>query len=266
MVIGAARTPTGRRGGLLSSVHPISLLAQVQSAVLDRTQIDPADVGQVVGGCVGQVGAQTGNVTRNAWLAAGLPITVPGTTIDSQCGSSQQATNLAYSLIRSGVVDVAMACGVEVMSLVPMGSTVPKDPIVGKPVNRDYWKHHEFTSQFEGAERIAEKWGIARADCDAFGKRSQDRAIEAWSDGRFSSRIVEVSLPGESGDVLGLTRDEGLRETTLEALGALKPTGRTDGVHTAGTSSQIADGAAAVVLSTRDWAQSRDCEPLADHP
>ena len=119
---------------------------------------------------------QAMNVTRNAWLTAGLPMEVAATTVDAQCGSSQQATNLAYAMVASGVVDAAVACGVELMSRVPMGSTIPKDPNVGKPVNKNYWAHYEFTSQFEGAERIAETRGLTRADCDAFGKQSQDRA------------------------------------------------------------------------------------------
>jgi acetyl-CoA C-acetyltransferase len=132
---------------------------------------------------------QAMNVTRNAWLTAGLPITVPATTVDAQCGSSHQATNLAYSLVASGVVEAAVACGVELMSRVPMGSTVPKDPNVGKPVNKNYWQQHELTSQFEGAERIAEGRGITRRDCDEFGKLSQDRAALAWMEHRFASQL-----------------------------------------------------------------------------
>ena len=123
--------------------------------------MDPAEVGQVVGGCVGQVGMQTMNVTRNAWLAAGLPLEVAATTVDAQCGSSQQATNMAYSLVKSGIVDSAVSCGVELMTKVPMGATIPKDPKVGLPVNQRYWEHYEWTSQFEGAERIAAQWGIS---------------------------------------------------------------------------------------------------------
>ena len=180
VIVSAVRTPFGRRGGGLSAAHALDVLGLVQRAALDRAGVDPALVGQVVGGCVGQVGMQSMNVTRNAWLAAGLPIEVPATTVDTQCGSSQQATGLAHALIAGGVVDVAVACGVELMSQVPMGSTVPTDPSVGKPINRNYWAQHEFTSQFEGAERIAEKWGITRADCDGFGKQSQDRAATAW--------------------------------------------------------------------------------------
>jgi acetyl-CoA C-acetyltransferase len=241
VIVESVRTPFGKRGGGMSTLHAIDVLGEVQRALFDRSRVNPADVGQVVGGCVGQVGMQAMNVTRNAWLTAGLPIEVPATTVDSQCGSSQQATTIAYSLVRSGMVDVAVACGVEMMSQVPMGSSVPQQPNVGKPVNKKYWAQHEFTSQFEGAERIAEKWGITRADCDQFGKRSQDLAAQAWREERFSTQIIPVG---------GISRDEGMRETTLEALGGLKPTGRPDGVHTAATSSQISDGAAAVLMMT----------------
>ncbi len=176
VIVEAVRTAFGRRGGALSEFHAIDVLGAAQRAVIERAGIDPTEVGQVVGGCVAQVGMQAMNVTRNAWLTSGLPIDVPSTTIDAQCGSSQQATNVAYSLVRSGVVDVAVGCGVELMSQVPMGSSVPKEPNVGKPINKNYWAHHEFTSQFEGAERIADKWGISRQECDEFGKLSQDRA------------------------------------------------------------------------------------------
>jgi acetyl-CoA C-acetyltransferase len=254
VIIEAVRTPFGKRGGGLSNLHAIDVLGAVQRSLFERTGVNPADVGQIVGGCVGQVGMQAMNVTRNAWLTAGLPVEVPATTVDAQCGSSQQATTLAYSLLRSGMVQGAVACGVEMMSQVPMGSTVPQQPSVGKPVNKNYWAHHEFTSQFEGAERIAEKWGITRADCDQFGKRSQDLAAQAWHEDRFASQVIPV------GDV---SRDEGMRETTLEALAGLKPTGRPDGVHTAATSSQISDGAAAVLMMTAKRASELRVSPLA---
>jgi acetyl-CoA C-acetyltransferase len=253
----AVRTPIGKRNGGLSSLHSIDLLATAQQVLMERSGIDPAEVGQVVGGCVGQVGMQALNVTRTAWLNAGLPLEVAATTVDAQCGSSQQATQLAYSLVASGVVDVAVSCGVEVMSRVPLGSTIPRDPDVGRPVNRRYRERYEMTSQFEGAERMAERWGITRADCDAFGKLSQDRAARAWAEDRFGTQIVPIEAPdlGDDGKPARTThlvsRDEGLRATTLEALAALRPTGRADGVHTAGTSSQISDGASAVLLMTK---------------
>jgi acetyl-CoA C-acetyltransferase len=268
VIVEAVRTPFGKRNGGLSTMHSLDLLGVAQRAVVERSGIDPAEIGQVVGGCVGQVGMQSMNVTRGAWLTAGLPLEVPATTVDAQCGSSQQATGLAYALVASGVVDAAVACGVELMSRVPMGSTTPKDPDAGKPVNKNYWQHYEFTSQFEGAERIAEKWGITRADADRFGKESQDRAAAAWAEDRYGTQLVAVDAPdlGEDGKPTGTThqvvRDEGLRETTLEALANLKPTGRENGVHTAGTSSQISDGASAVLLMTREKADALGLTPL----
>ena len=269
VIVDAVRTPIGRRHGELAGMHAIDLLGLVQAELFTRTGVDPAEVGQVVGGCVGQVGMQSMNVARNAWLAAGLPLTVAATTVDAQCGSSQQATSLAYSLVASGVVESAVACGVEIMSRVPMGSTIPREPNVGKPVNKHYWEHYEFTSQFEGAERIADKWGITRSDCDAFGKQSQDRAGVAWSEDRFASQLVPVDAPildaegKPTGETRRVTRDGGLRDTTLEGLANLKPVARPDGVHTAGSSSQIADGAGAVLLMTREKATALGLTPLA---
>ena len=269
VIVEAVRTPIGRRNGGLATMHSIDALGAVQRELFERSGVDPTEVGQVVGGCVGQVGMQAMNVTRNAWLAAGLPRDVAASTVDAQCGSSQHATNLAYALVASGVVDTAVGCGVELMSRVPMGSTVPREPSVGKPVNRTYWEHYEFTSQFEGAERIAEGRGITRADCDAFGKLSQDRAARAWAQGCFEGQVVPIEAPDldEDGKPTGTTHrvavDEGLRDTTIEGLAQLKPTGREDGVHTAGTSSQIADGAGAVLLMTREKAESIGATPLA---
>ncbi|MCZ7531301.1 MAG: steroid 3-ketoacyl-CoA thiolase [Acidimicrobiia bacterium] len=268
VIVEAVRSPLGKRNGGLSTMHSIDLLGAVQAEVLSRAGVDPAEVGQVVGGCVGQVGMQTMNVTRNAWLAAGLPLETAATTVDAQCGSSQQATNLAFALVKSGVVDMAVGCGVEIMSRVPMGATIPKDPPVGKPVNKNYWKHHEFTSQFDGAERIARKWGITRGDVDDFAKMSQDRAAHAWSEGRFEAQVLPIDAPdmGDDGKPAETTHridtDEGMRETTLEALAGLKPN-MPDGVHTAGSSSQISDGAAAALLMTRDRAESLGVTPKA---
>ena len=269
VIVEAVRTPFGRRNGRLSSMHAIDLLGVAQRALFERSGFDPSQVGQVIGGCVGQVGMQAMNVTRNAWLASALPLEVPASTVDAQCGSSQQAFNLAYGLIASGAIAAAVACGVEVMSRVPIGSTIPKDPDVGGAINRAYRSRYEFTSQFEGAERIADKWGITRKDCDEFGKRSQDLAAAAWSAGRFGSQIVTVDAPeiGEDGkardSVRRVERDEGLRETTLEGLAGLKPTGRSDGVHTAGTSSQISDGSSAILLTSKEKADECGLTPLA---
>jgi len=269
VIVEAVRTPVGRRGGGLSTSHSVDVLGTVQKALFNRTGVDPGEIGQVVGGCVGQVGMQTMNVTRTAWLTAGLPIEVPATTVDAQCGSSQQATNLAYALVASGTVDASVGCGVELMSRVGFGATIPKEPDSGAPVNRNYFAHFEMTSQFEGSERIADHWEITREECDTFGKLSQDRAARAWTEDRFATQIVPVDAPvlDEAGKPTGEThrvdRDEGLRETTLEALAGLKPSGREDGVHTAGSSSQISDGAGAVLMMTAEKAEELGVEPLA---
>ncbi|HEY1281007.1 MAG TPA: steroid 3-ketoacyl-CoA thiolase [Acidimicrobiales bacterium] len=269
VIVEALRTPVGRRGGGLSTVHPADLLATVQKAVVERTGIDPAAIGQVVGGCVSQVGEQSFNVARTAWLSAGLPQSVAATTVDTQCGSSQQATNLATSLVGSGVVDVALACGVEVMSRIPIGSNSSKKLGLGVPVPKTYFGHYEFTSQFEAAERIASKWNLSRADTDGFGLRSQQLASRAWVEGRFDGQVVDIDAPDldDEGKPTGTThhvgRDEGLRETSLEALATLKPVAREDGVHTAGSSSQISDGAAAVLLMTEERAAALGLTPKA---
>ena len=269
VVVDAVRTPVGKRNGGLSSLHPAALLGRVQSELVARTGIDPADVGQVVGGCVSQVGEQSFNVTRTAWLAAGLPLGTPATTVDTQCGSSQQATNLAAALVAAGVVDVAMACGVEAMSRIPIGASSNKAFGLGIPIPPDYFARYEMTSQFEGAERIADAWQVTRDDTDRFGLASQERAARAWTEGRFDGQAVPVEAPdlGEDGTPTGAThlvaRDEGLRETSLEKLATLKPVGRPDGVHTAGNSSQISDGAAAVLLTTEERASELGLTPMA---
>ena len=265
-IVEAVRTPLGRRNGGLAGVHPAELLGAVQQAAIERSGIDPARVGQVVAGCVSQTGEQTFNIARTAWLTAGLPVEVAATTVDSQCGSSQQATNLAAALIAAGVVDVALACGVESMSRVPLGVAVSQGP--GRPLPKRYFEQFEFATQFEGAERIADKWGITREDCDRFGLQSQQRAQAAWAEGRFEREVLPIDAPDlADGEPTGAThrveRDEGLRETSLEALAALKPVAREDGVHTAGSSSQITDGAAAVLLASSAAATELGVRPRA---
>jgi acetyl-CoA C-acetyltransferase len=259
VIVEAARSAVGKKNGTLAHTHPIDMLGPLQRTVLDRAGLDPAEVGQVVGGCIDQVGAQSGNITRTAWLAAGLPQSVACTTVDSACGSSQQAFNLAVGLVGAGVEDIALACGVENMSTVPLGSA-PMDGAAaghGKPINRTYAASYEFTSQFEGAERIATKYDITRADTDAFGLESQLRARRALDEGRFETQIVplEATQLGEDGkrleETLTFAVDEVPRDTSTDALAALKPVARADGVHTAGSSSQIADGAAAVLVMAR---------------
>ena len=269
VIVEAVRTPVGRRNGGLAGTHPGDLLAAALTEVVNRSGIDPAEVGQVVGGCVSQVGAQSFNIARTAWLTAGLPLGVAATTVDTQCGSSQQATNLATSLVGSGVVDVAIACGVENMSSVPIGSNSSKKLGYGVPIPKTYFGRYEFTSQFEGAERIAERWGISRDDADAFGFRSQELAAQAWAEDRFGTQVVPVEAPvldderQPTGDTATVTRDEGLRKTTLDKLAGLKPVARPDGVHTAGSSSQISDGAAAVLMMTAEKASALGLTPIA---
>jgi acetyl-CoA C-acetyltransferase len=269
VIIDAVRSPIGRRNGGLAGVHPADLLSVVLSALVERTGIDPAGVGQVVGGCVSQVGEQSFNITRTAWLTAGLPLGVAATTVDTQCGSSQQATNLATALVAGGVVEVAVACGVESMSRIPIGSNSSKKLGLGVPIPKPYFGRYEFTSQFEGAERIAEKWGITRDDTDAFALASQQRAARAWAEDRFANQVVPIEAPDldAEGNPLESThtveRDEGLRDTTLEGLAKLRPVAREDGIHTAGSASQISDGAAAVLLMTAERAAELGLTPRA---
>lgn len=269
VIVDALRSPVGRRNGGLASLHPAELLANVQKGILDRVGIDPNEVGQVVGGCVSQIGEQSFNVTRTAWLSAGLPLETAATTVDTQCGSSQQATNLATSLIAAGVVDVALACGVEVMSRVPIGSNSNKNLGLGVPIPKTYFGQYEFTSQFEGAERIADKWGVTREDTDQFGLQSQQRAARAWAEDRFAGQWMPITAPDLDADRNPLetthtvTRDEGLRDTSLESLRNLKPVARENGVHTAGNSSQISDGASAVLMMSAKKAEQLGLTPRA---
>ena len=269
VIVEAVRSPIGRRNGGFAGMHPAELLSKVQSELIRRSGIDPSEVGQVVAGCVSQVGEQSFNIGRTAWLAAGLPLEVAATTVDTQCGSSQQATNMATALVQAGVVGVAVACGVEVMSRIPIGSNSSKKLGLGVPIPKPYFERYEMTSQFEGAERIADKWGISRRDADEFGLRSQQNAARAWAEDRFATQVLPIEAPDldEEGKPTSSThmveRDEGLRETTLEKLATLKPVAREDGVHTAGNSSQISDGAAAVLLMTREKADALGLTPKA---
>lgn len=271
VIVGAGRSPIGKKKGVLSAAHPTELLGQVMVEVLKRAGLAPELVGQVVGGCINKVGAQAMNVTRTAWLTAGLPADVACSTIDSQCGSSQYAVNLAASLIASGAEDVVLACGVENMSLLPIGSDAVAGAQAGygKPISRKYREHYEFTSQFEGAERIATKYGITREDTDRFGLESQIRAARAVKEGRFTSQLipVEVPVPVAAGEKPSqtqiVTRDEVPRDTSMEALATLKPVARPDGIHTAGTASQVADGGSAVLMMTEAKARELGLKPRA---
>jgi acetyl-CoA C-acetyltransferase len=269
VIVDAVRTPVGRRDGTLAHTHPIDMLGRVQSALFDRTGVDPGIVGQVVGGCVAQVGAQTGNIARTAWLSAGLPHETAATSLDSQCGSAQQALNLACALVASGVVDAAVGCGVENMSMVPMGSSSFDGTKAGhgKPMTRSYRRRYEYTTQFEAAERIAHKWGLSRSETDAFALSSQQRAATAIASDAFDDHIVSieaVTVEPESGDRSSVlfSADETPRPTTIDGLSGLKPV-LEDGLHTAGSSSQIADGAAAVLVVNDDCARSLGLKPRA---
>ena len=271
VVVDAVRSAIGRRDGALSQAHPTDVLGQVLMGLLQRSGLESGQVGQVIGGCINKVGAQSMNLTRTAWLSHGGDESVPAITVDSQCGSSQQATNLAAHMIMSDQEDVVVACGVENMSLIPIGadSLAGVKCGYGKPVSRSYFAHYEFTSQFEGAERIADHYGISREDTDSFGLESQLRAARAIDEGRFDGQILPVEVPvlDESGKKTDLVsqveRDEVPRETSLEALAGLKPVARENGVHTAGSSSQIADGGAAVLLMSSAKAESLGLTPLA---
>jgi acetyl-CoA C-acetyltransferase len=270
VIVDAVRSAVGRRNGTLAHTHPNEILGTVLSSLVERTGIDPNDVGQVVGGCVGQVGAQASNVIRQAWLTAGLPLEVPATTANVQCGSAQQSTTLAHGLVASGLVDVAVACGVEAMSTVVMGSSVPNDPYVGEPRAGRYSELYEPTTQFDGSDRIAAKWGLSREELDAYGLRSQQLAAQAWAEDRFAGQIapIEATTVDADGNPTGTVtfdRDEGLRETSMEALAGLRLNrgDAPDAFHTAGTSSQISDGAGALLLMTEDTAERMGLEPRA---
>ncbi|WP_203734793.1 steroid 3-ketoacyl-CoA thiolase [Paractinoplanes durhamensis] len=248
VIVEAVRTPIGRRGGWLAGLHPAELLGAAQRALLDRTGLDPALVEQAIGGCVTQGGEQSNNVTRTAWLHAGLPHTTGCATIDAQCGSAQHAAHLIAGLIAADAIEAGVACGVESMSRVPLRANLG-DAGLPRP---DSWAI-DLPNQYVAAERIADKRGLTRADLDGFGVRSQANAARAWQEGRFDREVVPV---GE------VTRDQGLRDTTAAGLAGLRPV-LPDGRHTAGTSSQISDGAAAVLLMDLGLARRLGLRPRA---
>ncbi|MFF0611964.1 steroid 3-ketoacyl-CoA thiolase [Nocardia tengchongensis] len=265
VIVEAARTPIGKRNGWLAGLHAAEVLGAAQKGVLERAQLNPALVEQVVGGCVMQVGEQGNNVTRTAWLHAGLPWQTGAVTIDNQCGSAQQAAGLVAGLISTGAIEVGLACGVESMSHVPLGANVGTEAGPRRPAS---WAI-DMPNQFEAAERIAKRRGITRDDVDAVGERSQRLAAQAWAEGRFDREVLTIKnapqvdkqgvLTGEFADI---SRDQGLRETTREGLAKLKPV-LEGGIHTAGTSSQISDGAAAVLLMDEKAAQREGLRPRA---
>jgi acetyl-CoA acyltransferase len=274
VIVDAVRTAGGKRNGKLSGWHPADLAAEVLTALVARNDIDPGIVEDVIMGCVMQAGAQSVNIARNAVLAAGWPEAVPGTTIDRQCGSSQQAAHFAAQAVIAGVHDVVVASGVEVMSQVPMGASIG-DGRFGYPfgprVGQRYADVGGLVPQGISAELIADKWGLSREQLDAFGAESQRRAAQATAEGRFENEIIPVRSihrDKETGDVSEsdelVTADEGIREgTTAETLANLKPAFKPDGKVTAGNSSQITDGASAALIMSEEKANALGLRPRA---
>lgn len=245
-IIEAVRTPIGRghkEKGVYKDVHPNALLGAVQGEVIKRAGIDAGSVDNVIAGCVQQIGEQSLNIGRNAWLQAGLPIEVPATTIDLQCGSSQHATNLGSGLVASGADDIVVSCGVEHMGHIPFGIGLMHPDETGVPFTDELMARFNLIPQGLSSEMIAEQWEIPRSELDELGLRSQQLAAQATEEGRFDREIMPFQVNGDT-----ITTDQGIRETSLEALAGLKPAFKPDGVTTAGNSSQISDGAAAVLL------------------
>lgn len=262
VIVDAVRTPVGKRDGALKHWHPVDLLGHTLRVLVQRNRLDPALIDDVIAGCVGQAGEQAFNVARNAVLAAGFPESVPGTTVDRQCGSSQQAAHFAAQGVIAGSYDIAIACGVESMTRVPMGSSGagPGQPF-GPQMMRRY--HNVVFHQGISAEMVAERWRISRAELDAFSLESHRRAARATAEGRFCNEIAPVPVASDDGPVQ-MTRDEGIRaDTSLEKMSALKPAFKPDGVITAAHSSQISDGAAAVLVMERATAERLGMRPLA---
>ncbi|GIG89243.1 thiolase family protein [Plantactinospora endophytica] len=276
VIVGAVRSPVGRRGGALATVHPVDLSARVLTALAERTGLDPAQVDDVIWGCVSQVGEQAWNVGRNAVLAAGWPESVPGTTLDRQCGSSQQALHFAAAAVASGQADLVVAGGVESMTRVPMGSSIQPSasgtsPGTGLPYGGQVRDRYRGTPGFAaddpvpfnqgvGAELIAARWGLTRRQLDEYALASHEKAAAAQDAGAFEAEIVPVVLP----DGAKVVADEGIRrDTSLDRLAGLKTPFRADGVVTAGSASQISDGAAALAVTTPEWARRNGLRPLA---
>jgi acetyl-CoA acyltransferase len=262
VIVEAVRTPIGRghtEKGYYKDVHAANLLAAVYRGLIDRSRIDPMEVGDVIAGCVQQIGEQSFNIARNAWLQAGLPEDVPATTIDRQCGSAQQAVNFAASLIASGIHDVAIGAGVEHLGRIPMFAGRRFADEFGEPFTPELLERYELVDQGLSAELIAERWGLSREELDEIGLRSHRNAARATEEGRFAREIVPFPVNGST-----YTADQGIRPgTSLEALASLRPAFREDGRITAGNSSQISDGAAAVLLMAREKADELGVAPRA---
>jgi acetyl-CoA acetyltransferase family protein len=262
VIVDAIRTPLGKRNGRLKDWHPVDLAAETLRALQERTGIDPAVIDDVVMGCVMQVGEQAANIARNAVLAAGWPETVPGTTVDRQCGSSQQAAHFAAQGVIAGAYDVVVAAGVEVMTRVPMGASMADGKYglpFGPTLGARYAGAGGLVPQGISAELIAEKWGISREEMDRFGLRSQELAAQATKEGRFESQI----LPVVDAEGVMMTTDEGIRESSYEKIASLKPSFKEDGGVTAANSSQITDGAAALLIMSEEKANALGLTPRA---
>ncbi|HVL91355.1 MAG TPA: thiolase family protein [Actinomycetota bacterium] len=271
VIVEAVRSPLGRRNGKLKDWHPVDLLGTVYKELIERTGIDPAQVDDVIAGCVSQVGEQALNVARNGWLAAGLPESVPGTTVDRQCGSSQQAAHFAAQAVMSGACDIVIAGGVENMSRIPMGTSIQAG---GFPFTQAMFERYDgnLVPQGISSELIAAKWDLSREQVDEVGFRSQQRAQAATAEGRFQREIMPVKVTVDGNTELFDT-DEGLRETTLDKLGSLKPAFFDENVGTkfpqikwvttAGNSSQITDGAVAMMITTPEKAKELGVKPRA---
>ena len=261
VIVEAVRTPTAKRNGKLKDWHPVDLLAEVLNETVARSKLDAAKVDDVICGCVSQIGEQSLNIGRNAWLAAGLPEEVPATTVDRQCGSSQQAIHFAAQGVLSGAYDIAIGCGVENMTRVPMGTSAQSQ---GFPFSERLMSRYEngLVPQGISAEMIAERWELSREDLDKFGARSHERAGAATSEGKFKNEIVSIKVDTENGPEL-FENDEGIRTPNLEKMGMLPPAFKEDGVVTAANSSQISDGASAVLVTTPEKAEELGLTPRA---
>ncbi len=257
-IVDAVRSPVGRFRGGLSGIHPVDLGAEALRGLMDRVAVDPADVDDVIWGCVGQIGAQAFNVGRNCWLAAGFDDSVPAVTLDRQCGSSQQAVHFASQAIRSGDMDLVVAGGVEVMSLVALNSQADVGPDLGMgyPFDADLWTERfgeQVIHQFRGGNLIAEQWEISPGQMNQLALKSHQSATNAWSEGRFDSQFLEVN---------GVQRDEAIRETTIEKMESLSPFSEF-GPLTAAMSSQLADGSAAILVASGEAVERYGLEPMA---